>query len=261
MDSKVVRKAATLVVVLTLCALPAFAQRGQRGAAGAAAAPAADAPPPEPTPRWPDGKVNLGSAPDKKGYWEVRPGLGGGPRAADVPFQPWSRALYQYRTSKTDLYPPLVRCKPNAGPGFFNAPGFEIVDAPDLKKVFILNIAGPHSWRVIYMDGRPHPTGDDLRPTFFGHSVGHWEGDTLVVDSVGFNEKQWFSGSYPITEKLHLVERISRPSLKSLTYEYTVDDPGAYTGPWTGRWTITEKSASSFIAGGEMFEYICQDSR
>jgi hypothetical protein len=103
--------------------------------------------------------------------------------------------------------------------------------------------------------------GDDLRPTFLGHSVGHWEGDTLVIDSVGFNEKQWFSGSYPITEKLHLTERISRPSLKSLSYEYTVDDPGAYTGPWSGRWTITEKGASSFIADGELFEYICQDSR
>ena len=77
---------------------------------------------------------------------------------------------------------------------FFQCPGFEIVDVPDLKSIFILDIAGPHSWRVIYMDGRPHPTGDDLRPTFLGHSVGHWEGDTLVVDTVGFNEKQWVAG-------------------------------------------------------------------
>src|SRR6476661_6117924 len=86
--------------------------------------------PTEPAPRWPDGHVNLGSTPDKKGYWEVRPGLGGGPRGADVPFQPWARALSQYRGGRTDLYPPLVHCKPNAGPGFFNAPGFEIVDVP-----------------------------------------------------------------------------------------------------------------------------------
>ena len=89
----------------------------------------------EPAPRWPDGHVNLGSTADQKGYWEVRPGLSGLPRAADVPFQPWARALYQYRTSRTDLYPPLVGCKPATGPSFFNPPGFEIVEAPELKSI------------------------------------------------------------------------------------------------------------------------------
>jgi hypothetical protein len=215
---------------------------------------------PEPAPRWPDGHINLGSTLEKKGYWEVRPGLGGVPRAADVPFQPWARALYQYRASKSDLYPPLVSCKPAAGPSFFNAPGFEIVDVPELKSIFILDIAGPHSWRVIYMDGRPHPKPEDLRPTFLGHSTGRWEGDTLVIDSVGLNEKQWVIGAYPTTSQLHLTERISRPNLRTLSYEATVDDPGAYTKPWSARWTITEKTASSWIAGGEMFEYICQDA-
>ena len=222
----------------------------------------AQAPPAAPpAPRWPDGRVNLGSSPDRKGYWEVRPGLGGLPRAADVPMQPWARALYQYRTSRTDLYPPLVRCKPAGGPGFFNAPGFEIVDAPDERRVYLLNIAGPHSWRVIYTDGRPHPTGAALKPSFFGHSVGRWEGDTLVIDTVGFNEKQWLAGSYPTTDLLHLVERISRPNLKTLIYEATIDDPGAYTAPWAVRWQIDEKTASSWVEGGEIFEYICQDDR
>jgi hypothetical protein len=224
----------------------------------------AQAPPPAaaaPAPRWPDGRVNLGSSPDRKGYWEVRPGLGGFPRAADVPMQPWARALYQYRTSRTDLYPPLVRCKPAGGPGFFNAPGFEIVDAPDERRVYLLNIAGPHSWRVIYTDGRPHPTGAALKPSFFGHSIGRWEGDTLVIDTVGFNEKQWLAGSYPTTDLLHMVERISRPNLKTLVYEATIDDPGAYTAPWALRWQIDEKTASSWVEGGEVFEYICQDDR
>ena len=143
------------------------------------------------------------------------------------------------------LYPPLVDCKAARGPSFFNAPGFEIVDVPELKRIFILNIAGPHSWRVIYMDGRAHPTGDDLRPTFLGHSIGHWDGDTLVIDTVGFNEKQWLAGAYPNTVQMHLMERISRPNLKTLTYEATIDDPGAYTKPWSMRWTITEKTAST----------------
>ena len=216
---------------------------------------------PEPAPRWPDGHVNLGSTAAQKGYWEVRPGLGGFPRAADVPLQPWARALAADRNSRNDIYPPLVRCKPAGGPGFFTAPGFEIVEVPDEKKVYILDIAGPHSWRVIYMDGRAHPSGDDLRPTYLGHSTGRWEGDALVIDSVGFNEKQWITGSYPTSEQLHMTERISRPNLKTLSYEMTIDDPGVYTKPWTGRWTITETTGSKWIVGGEMFEYICQDSR
>jgi hypothetical protein len=244
------------VIVIALCAVvisPVY--------------PSAQAPAPEPAaaaqpaPRWPDGRVNLGSTRDQKGYWEVRPGLGGFPRPADVPFQPWAKALYEYRASRVDLYPPMVGCKPGAGPSFFNAPGFEIVDVPELKTIFILNIAGAHSWRPIYMDGRPHPTGDDLRPTYLGHSIGRWEGDALVIDTVGFNEKQWLQGAYPSTERLHLIERISRPDLTTLSYEATIDDPGAYTKPWSGKWTITAKSASKWIPGGEIFEYICQDSR
>lgn len=226
-----------------------------------AAKPKPAAPPPAPTPRWPDGRVNLGSSPDHKGYWEIRPGGGNRfPRPADIPMQPWARALYNSRVSNIALYPPLVHCKPAGGPGFFNSPGFEIVDVPELKRIFILNIAGPHSWRVIYMDGRPHPA--DLRPTYLGHSIGRWEGDTLVVDTVGFNEKQWISGSYPTTSQLHLTERFSRPNVATLNYEVTFDDPGAYTAPWSGSWTIAPgSSSSSWVPGGEMFEYICQNER
>jgi hypothetical protein len=246
-----------LSIVALLCA--ATLSVSAQGPPAPAPAPAAAAGAAAAAPRWPDGRVNLGSTGEQKGYWEVRPGLGGFPRAADVPLQPWARALYEYRTSRADLFPPLVRCKPGGGPAFFNAPGFEIVDVPEMKSIFILNIAGAHTWRVIHMDGRAHPTGADLRPTYLGHSVGRWENDTLVVDSVGFNEKQWLAGSYPTTEQLHLIERISRPALKSLVYEATIDDPGAYTKPWTVRWTINEKSASSWIDGGEVFEYICQD--
>src|SRR5438132_14194574 len=148
MDSKLLKHALAILALVAITALPALAQRGQRGGAAGAAAPAVDAAPPDPAPHWPDGRVNLGSTSDKKGYWEVRPGLGGAPRAADVPFQAWARALYQYRTGRTDLYPPLVRCKPSAGPGFFNAPGFEIVDVPELMKGFILNIVWAQSWRA-----------------------------------------------------------------------------------------------------------------
>lgn len=216
--------------------------------------------PTEPAPHWPDGHVNLGSAPDKKGYWETRPGAGGFRPTGPVPFQPWAKAVFDYRQKTQSTDSPLVNCKAAPGPSFLNSPGFEFVEVPELKSLFILDIAGPHSWRVVYMDGRPHPKAEDLRPTFLGHSTGHWEGDTLVIDSVGFNEKMWAMGAYPNTSQLHLTERISRPNLKTLNYEATVDDPGAYTKPWTGRFSINEKTILSWIAGGEMFEYICEDA-
>ena len=240
-------------IFLILCA-PGVSQEKKPAPSAAASQPS------EPAPRGPDGHVLLGSAPGHKGYWEVRPGLGGFPRPNTVPFQPWARAVYQYRQSTNAKDSPLVACKAAAGPSFFNAPGFDFVDVPEQKTLYILNIAGPHSWRVIHMDGRPHLTGENVRPTFLGDSLGHWDGDTLVIDTVGLNEKQWPVGSYPTTDQLHLTERISRPNLKTLAYEATIDDPGAYTQPWTVRWTINEKTASSWIAGGEIFEYICEDA-
>ena len=249
------RRCIAVAAVAALIALAAPRLQAQDKAAPAATK--ADGP----TPRFPDGHPNLGSTPDQKGYWETRPGglvTTGSTRPADVPFQPWAKAVSDYRREH-QLDSPLVACKPGGGPSFFNAPGFEFVDVPELKEIFILNIAGPHSWRVVYMDGRPHPS--DLRPTFLGHSVGHWDGDTLVIDTVGFNEKQWLAGSYPTTNQLHLTERITRPTLRTLSYEATIDDPGAYTKPWTQRWSITATTSSSWIAGGEIFEYICEDDR
>jgi hypothetical protein len=106
------------------------------------------------------------------------------------------------------------------------------------------------------MDGRSHPDPATYTPTFFGHSLGHWEDDTLVIDTVGFNEKFWFTRK-PMgmvhTESLHLIERISRPSYETLRYEVTIDDPQAYTRPWTASWDIpwTED---------EIVEYLCNEN-
>ena len=255
-------------LALLSMAIPFFAQdaaapgagKGGKGG-GKAAAPAKPVRPVLPAPRWPDGRVNLGAAPNAKGYWELRPGFAGRP-VGNVPFQPWAKQLFDYRQSSQKLTrPPYIDCKPAPGPEFLLAPGFEIVDAPELKSVFILNMGGPHSWRVIYTDGRMHPKPEDLRPTSLGHSIGRWEGDTLIVDTVGFNEKIWIMGSYPTTDQLHLTERFTRPTLGSLEYEVTVDDPGAYTGSWSARGVINESGAAGFVANGEIFEYICQDDR
>jgi hypothetical protein len=238
-------------VALALLAVPAFSQG--RGGAGKAAAGDAPAKPSEPTPRWPDGHVNLGSTAEYKGYWEVRPGLGGFPRPDAVPFQPWAKAVYEHRTATFSRESPLVDCKAAPGPAFLNAPGFEFVDVPELKSIFVVNIAGPHTWRVIYMDGRPHPQGEDVRPTYLGHSVGHWEGDTLVVDTTGFNDRSWL-GVIPHTEQLHIVQRYRRPDLGHLQKDVTIEDPGAFTQPWTFRvnWELAP--------GEEVMEMVCESN-
>ena len=110
---------------------------------------------------------------------------------------------------------------------------------PDKSRIFIVFEGGAHIWREIYMDGRPHPTGDALPLTWLGHSVGKWEGDTLVVDVVGFHEGTWLDYyGHPHTDQLHVVEKFSRPNKETLHYEALIDDPGAYTKPFTVAWDI-----------------------
>jgi hypothetical protein len=251
----------SFVAVAALLAAPSAAQQ-QRAQAKKPAAP---------TPHWPDGRVNLGPPPGGKGHWNTGVGnlsenfveMNGAflvhPEDIDkvAPFQPWAKAIVQYRLDTLGKDDPHPRCIPPAGPRQFNTPyGLEIVDQPELKRILVLSGGGSRSWRVIHMDGRPHPTGDDVNPTYYGHSVGRWEGDTLVVDTVGFNERFWMTRrptGMVHTDRLHLIERISRPDFNTLHYEVTIDDPGAYTRPWTAKWDIpwTED---------EVEEYFCQDN-
>ena len=131
----------------------------------------------------------------------------------------------------------------------------EILQLPDQKRIVMIYEGGTHIWRVIYMDGRAHPTGDNLNPTWLGHSVGRWEGDTLVVDVVGYNEGSWIDMvGDPHTDRLHLIERFTRKDLYTLRYEATIDDPGAYTEPWTVGFDIV------WDPKGEIQEYICQEN-
>ena len=109
------------------------------------------------------------------------------------------------------------------------------------------------SYRTIYMDGRSHPK--DVAPSYLGHSIGHWEGDTLVIDSVGFSEDVWMNrDGLPHTSQLHLVERLTRTNFETLNYEVTIDDPGAYTAPWTSGYTL------GWSKGLTLFEYVCQEN-
>jgi len=249
------------VTISILAAIPAAAQNPQRGAA-----------PPRPAPHWPDGRLNLGAPEGEKGLWapagivqvSVNPNAVNRAGAAthlpnnikieDVPFQPWARALHEAREKAYESDEPHTRCKPSGGPRQFITPyGVEFVEMPEQKRMYIFDIGGPHTFRTIYMDGRLHPK--DLEPSYYGHSVGRWEGDALIVDSVGFNEKFWIDREgEPHTNQLHLIERFSRPDFNTLQYEVTVDDPGAYTAPWTGGFLLR------WSPNTELFEYICQDN-
>jgi hypothetical protein len=126
---------------------------------------------------------------------------------------------------------------------------------PQQKRIVMIFEGGAHLWRVIYMDGRSHPSGDALIPTWMGHSVGHWEGDTLVVDVVGFNEGSWIDMvGDPHTSQFHLTERFTRTDMRTLHYEATIDDPGAYTKSWSVQFDI------AWDPNGEIAEYICQEN-
>jgi hypothetical protein len=184
------------------------------------------------------------------------PGRGGAKAEPQVPFQPWAAAVYDYNSKNVSKYDPEGYCIPPGGPRLMATPyPMEIIQLPEQKRIIMIFEGATHIWREIYMDGRPHPSGDALNPTYLGHSVGRWEGDTLVVDVVGFNEGTWLDYfGHPHTDLLHVVERYSRPNKNTLHYEALVDDPGAYTGPFRVTWDIPWR------AEGELTEYICQEN-
>ena len=223
-------------------------------------------------PRWPDDRVNLQAVPGETGIWEgrapasmalpIRNGevirsqwdLATNLTVDDVPFKPWARALYNYRRATLGKDDPHTRCKPSGGPRMWHTPyGIEIIDLPETEEIILVGVGGPHSWRTVFMDGRPHPA--DLEPSWFGHSIGRWEEDTLVIDTVGFNERFWLTrAGMPHTSALHLVERVTRTERYKIVYEATIDDPLTYDETWSGGWTL------AWLEDIEPFEYICQEN-
>lgn len=227
-----------------------------------------------PAPRWPNGQIRLGPAPNQKGYWAavgtrtlsdekagaVRmndEGLLANLADADrvAPMQPWAKAVYLHRQRTLLKDDPITRCAPPGGPRQFQMPnGVQFIEQPDLGRVLVLMGGGNRNWRVINTDGRPQGQAAEVVLAYYGSSVGRWEKDTLVVDSIGYNERFWFTnGGLPHTEALHLTERFSRPDLNTLRYEVTVDDPRTYTRPWTGGWTL------QWMAGEDIEEYFCEE--
>ena len=188
------------------------------------------------------------------GLWltDYRPGAPLFFDEAAVQFRPWAKGLFDAR-QEHDLEP-HARCKASGAVRQFLTPyGVEIVEIPELERLYIFDIGGPHTYREVFMDGRPHPAG--FLPTNYGHNIGWWDGDVLVIDSVGYNEDFWFERmGLPHTESVHLVEYFRRPAVDLVEYRFVMEDPATYEAPVEGRLNLLWRE------GEELFEYVCQQS-
>jgi hypothetical protein len=240
-----ITSALTLAAALwALASTPALAQ-GQSVLTGGGVDPKSP-PPAGQTPRTKDGKPDLSGVwnPDRHFIYDIGSALKPG---EVLPLQPWAAELTKKRMSKED---PEANCLPTGVPRLPPYP-LKIVQTPTV--MVILFEGNIHSYRQIFLDGRSHPKDPD--PTWYGDSIGKWEGDTLVVDSVGFNDKFWFDfAGHPHTAQLHITERYRRPDLGHIEEEVTIDDPGAYTKPFTmyGHFPLDPAT--------EIMEYICNEN-
>ena len=201
-----------------------------------------------PAPRGQDG-AHPGAVPDISGVWLVekfQPRLfpNGG-----APFTPWAEMKLKATDPQTN--DPNLACLPMGVPRFMIAAPYpmEILQMP--TRVIIIH-EGPQMMRQIYMN-RQHPK--DLDPTYSGDSVGKWEGDTLVVDTIGLNDKTWVdSGGLPHSEAMHIIERIRRVDHNTLVDDFTIEDPKAFTKP------ITTEQLYKLKPGWEIQEFVCTEN-
>jgi hypothetical protein len=221
--------------------------------------------PPEAIPRTPDGKPNFSAPaprlpdgkPDLSGVWN--PPLGylrdlARDLKGDVPFQAWAKTVYDERAAGLHWREePDANCLPQGVPKVLLAPApWRIVQTP--QRVFFVHEAFNLWWQV-FMDGRKFVQSEDVTPTWHGYSTGRWEGDTLVVDTRGFNGKVWLDQlGKPSTEALHVTTRLTRKDFGRMNIEVTIDDPKAYTKPWTVNVQV------SLLPNAELMEFICLEN-
>jgi hypothetical protein len=168
-----------------------------------------------------------------------------------VPFKPEAEAQFKQRTQEMGKDNPVSRCLP-PGPGRnVNGVPVKIVQTADLIVMLYEEPAG--DFRQVFLDGRQLPKDPDL--TWRGYSVGRWDGDALVVETSGFNDRVWLNvTAYPHTTALRVTERYRRPNFGSLELQMTIDDPGAYTKPWT--LTVNKQ----LLVDTELLEYVCENN-
>ena len=175
----------------------------------------------------------------------------------DPPLRPEAEKIFQQRVYDNSHHDPDVsvdpteKCIPPGVPrSMLQAPPWEITHTPSRVVIIYEYQAIP---RQIFMDGRAHPS--DQEPTYMGHSTGKYEGDTLVIDTVGFNDKTWLDPmGLPHSESMHVIEHLRRTDHDTLVDEVTIDDPKTYTKPWTAQITF------KLHADWQIQEYVCTEN-
>jgi hypothetical protein len=214
-------------------------------------------------PRLPDGKPNLTAPapktldgkPDLSGIWTTKVGYTGNIardlKPGELSFQPWASELYKHRVETQGKEDPQAYCVLSGVPREHVVPyPFKILNTSGM---IVILYEALHSYRQIFMDGRKLPK--DPNPTWMGYSVGHWDGDTLVVESSGFVDNNWLdNGGHPGTAAMKLTERFRRRDYGHIDLQFTVNDPKAYTKPWTVNLEFTATPDT------ELIEYVCDEN-
>jgi hypothetical protein len=204
-------------------------------------------PPGGPTPRMADGRPDLSGVwfpgpTGKANNWSIDPEP---PVQEDpIPWQPWAEAKRKAMSRiDVELSSATVNCRPVGTPGMFsdNQYAHQIIAKPGL---FVHLIERNNRWHVVRTDGRPHKPKEELEPLYFGDQSARWEGDTLVIDSISIDTRAHIRDGWFHSEQLHVIERIRRPSMNFLEYQFTIEDPLVLTRPWTSAWATFSLSAN-----------------
>ncbi len=225
----------SVVLAASIAAAPSFAQDDYRPPAG-------------PAPRTASGKIDFSGVWQKPYVPDLTKDSKDFTGLADLPFTPWGAADWKnYDAAEGDY---TGACLPFGMTRSINTPEPMQIMQSDTYVAYLFE---QNSWFVaIPIDGRPHRTGV---PTWFGDSVGHWEGDTLVIDTVNFNGRTRLDTvGHPHSDQLHLTQRLSRPDLGHLTHEMIIDDPKTFTRAWKATRTFTLRP------DWEMMEYSCEEN-
>ncbi len=208
-------------------------------------------PPGGPAPRMSDGHVDLsgvwfGGPTGKANAWSVVPDA---PLKQDpVPFQPWAEAKIKGMTrAERELNNPGVACRPVGTPGMWTVNPYphQIITKPGM---YVHLIESDNAWNVVHTDGRPHHKPEELEPLYNGDQTAHWEGDTLVIDSISLDERTWIEGNgWFHSDQAHAIERVRRPSRNYLEYQFTIEDPKVLTKPWTSAWRTYSLGSEDLI--------------
>ncbi len=203
-----------------------------------------------PAPRTAGGRVDLSGIyfPNMKYFRNLAADIG----LENVPMTDEARTIHAERfTGLLGYEEPDAHCLPQGVPKINMAPvPFKIVQT---EKLVVLVYEAFNLWRQVHLDGREF--AEDLNPSWLGFSLGHWEGDTLVVETRGINGKQWLDhGGLPTSDRMTVIERFRRPTFGQLEIELTIDDPTYYTRPWT------VKTEASLRVDTELFEFICNEN-